>query len=67
MVADPETYIPVREMGKQWEKSNAFVMKCYYKNKEATETPINNGWFHSGDLAVVYPDGYIQIKTALKI
>ena len=38
------------------------VMKGYYKNKEATEDAMKNGWFHSGDLAVMYPDGYIQIK-----
>ena len=42
------------------------VMKGYYKNKEATETSMKNGWFHSGDLAVVYPDGYIQIKDRSK-
>ena len=42
------------------------VMKGYYKNKEATENSMKNGWFHSGDLAVVYPDGYIQIKDRSK-
>ena len=42
------------------------VMKGYYKNKEATESSMRNGWFHSGDLAVVYPDGYIQIKDRSK-
>jgi len=41
-------------------------MKGYYKNKEATESSMRNGWFHSGDLAVVYPDGYIQIKDRSK-
>ena len=41
-------------------------MKGYYKNKEATETSMKEGWFHSGDLAVVYPDGYIQIKDRSK-
>ena len=42
------------------------VMKGYYKNKKATENAMKNGWFHSGDLAVMYPDGYIQIKDRSK-
>ena len=42
------------------------VMKGYYKNKEATESAMKNGWFHSGDLAVMYSDGYIQIKDRSK-
>ena len=42
------------------------VMKGYYKNKEATDKAMKNGWFHSGDLAVVYPNGYIQIKDRSK-
>ena len=42
------------------------VMKGYYKNKEATDQAMKNGWFHSGDLAVMYPDGYIQIKDRSK-
>jgi len=42
------------------------VMKGYYKNKEATDSAMRNGWFHSGDLAVMYPDGYIQIKDRSK-
>ena len=42
------------------------VMKGYYKNKEATNSAMRNGWFHSGDLAVVHPDGYIQIKDRSK-
>ena len=41
-------------------------MKGYYKNKEATKTSMKNGWFHSGDLAVVYPNGYIQVKARSK-
>jgi len=69
MVADPETYIPVpkdgKTMGEILIRGNV-VMKGYYKNQEATETSMRNGWFHSGDLAVVYPDGYIQIKDRSK-
>lgn len=42
------------------------VMKGYYKNKEETEKSFENGWFHSGDLAVMHPDGYIQIKDRSK-
>ena len=69
MVADPETYVPVprdgKTMGEILMRGNV-VMKGYYKNKEATESSMRNGWFHSGDLAVVYPDGYIQIKDRSK-
>jgi fatty-acyl-CoA synthase len=42
------------------------VMKGYYKDKEATDNAMKNGWFHSGDLAVMHPDGYIQIKDRSK-
>ncbi len=42
------------------------VMKGYYKAPEATETAFAEGWFHSGDLAVVHPNGYIQIRDRLK-
>jgi fatty-acyl-CoA synthase len=42
------------------------VMKGYYKNKEETEKVFENGWFHSGDLAVMHPDGYIQVKDRSK-
>ena len=69
VVADPETHIPVpkdgKTMGEILIRGNV-VMKVYYKNKEATESSMRNGWFHSGDLAVVYPDGYIQIKDRSK-
>ena len=69
IVADPETNTPVprdgKTMGEILMRGNV-VMKGYYKNKEATESSMRNGWFHSGDLAVVYPDGYIQIKDRSK-
>ncbi|WP_261840810.1 AMP-binding protein [Aliamphritea ceti] len=41
-------------------------MKGYLNNPEATEEAFTDGWFHSGDLAVVHPDGYIQIKDRSK-
>jgi len=42
------------------------VMKGYYKNTIATSEAFQDGCFHSGDLAVVYPDGYLEIKDRLK-
>lgn len=42
------------------------VMKGYYKDPEATSKAFENGWFWSGDAAVVHPDGYMQIKDRLK-
>ena len=42
------------------------VMKGYLKNKSATEAAFAGGWFHSGDLGVMHPDGYIQLKDRSK-
>ncbi len=42
------------------------AMKGYLKNPQATREALAGGWFHSGDLAVMYPDGYIQIKDRSK-
>ena len=42
------------------------VMKGYLKNKKATEDAFAGGWFHSGDLGVRHPDGYIQLKDRSK-
>ncbi len=42
------------------------VMKGYLKNPETTNKAFTGGWFHSGDLAVCHPDGYIQIKDRSK-
>ena len=42
------------------------VMKGYLKNKAATEEAFAGGWFHSGDLGVLHPDGYIQLKDRSK-
>src|SRR5208337_321696 len=40
--------------------------KGYLKNKTATDKAFKGGWFHSGDLGVVHPDGYIQLKDRSK-
>jgi fatty-acyl-CoA synthase len=42
------------------------VLKGYYRDPEATEKAIRGGWFHSGDAAVVHPDGYAEIRDRLK-
>ena len=42
------------------------VMKGYLKNQTATDEAFAGGWFHSGDLGVIYPDGYIQLKDRSK-
>ena len=42
------------------------VMKGYLKDKKATEEAFKDGWFQSGDLGVVYPDGYIQLRDRAK-
>ena len=42
------------------------VMKGYLKNKKATDDALAGGWFHSGDLGVMHPDGYIQLKDRSK-
>ncbi len=42
------------------------VMKGYYNDPEATERAFAGGWFHTGDAAVVHPDGYVEIRDRLK-
>jgi fatty-acyl-CoA synthase len=42
------------------------VMQGYYNDPEATARSIRDGWFHSGDAAVVHPDGYVEIRDRLK-
>jgi 3-(methylthio)propionyl---CoA ligase len=68
-VLNPETMQPVprdgETLGEVMFRGNV-VMKGYLKNKQATETAFAGGWFHSGDLGVVHPDGYIQIKDRSK-
>ncbi len=68
-VRDPETLSPVprdgESMGEVMFRGNV-VMKGYLKNKSATEKAFAGGWFHSGDLGVIHPDGYIQLKDRSK-
>ncbi|MEG0539466.1 MAG: acyl-CoA synthetase [Comamonas sp.] len=68
-VMDPETLQPVpwdgQTMGEIMFRGN-IAMKGYLKNPQATDDAFRGGWFHSGDLAVQYPDGYIQIKDRSK-
>ena len=68
-VLDPETMQPVphdgETMGEIMFQGN-IAMKGYLKNPEATQEAFRGGWFHSGDLAVQYPDGYIKIKDRSK-
>lgn len=42
------------------------VLKGYYKDPEATERVMGDGWFHTGDAAVVHPDGYVEIRDRIK-
>ena len=68
-VLDPETMQPVPQdgetMGEIMFRGN-IAMKGYLKNPKATQEAFAGGWFHSGDLAVQYPDGYIKIKDRSK-
>jgi fatty-acyl-CoA synthase len=68
-VLDPETMQPVprdgETLGEVMFRGNV-VMKGYLKNKTATAAAFAGGWFHSGDLGVVHPDGYIQLKDRSK-
>jgi fatty-acyl-CoA synthase len=69
MVADPATLQPVPRdgttLGEVMLRGNT-VMKGYLKNPGATEAAFAGGWFHTGDLAVWHPDGYIEIKDRSK-
>ena len=68
-VLNPETMQPVTQdgetMGEIMFKGN-ITMKGYLKNPKATQEAFAGGWFHSGDLAVQYPDGYFKIKDRSK-
>lgn len=69
MVAHAETMAPVpwdgATLGEVMTRGNATMMG-YLKNPEATEAAFAGGWFHTGDLGVCYPDGYIQLKDRAK-
>ena len=68
-VMDPETMAPVpfdgETMGEVMFRGNV-VMKGYLKNKASTDKAFAGGWFHSGDLAVKHPDGYVQLRDRSK-
>jgi fatty-acyl-CoA synthase len=68
-VADPATLAPVpadgETLGEVMMRGNV-VMKGYLKDEAATEAAFAGGWFHTGDLAVTHPDGYIQLKDRAK-
>ena len=68
-VGDPDTLEPVpwdgETQGEVFMRGN-IVMKGYLKNPKTTAAAFEGGWFHSGDLAVCHPDGYIQIKDRSK-
>ena len=68
-VLDPESMQSVprdgETLGEVMFRGNV-VMKGYLKNKQSTEAAFAGGWFHSGDLGVVHPDGYIQLKDRSK-
>jgi len=68
-VMDPETMRPVpadgETMGEIMFRGN-ITMKGYLKNPKATQEAFAGGWFHSGDLAVMQPDGYVKIKDRSK-
>ena len=68
-VMDPQTMKPVpadgEAMGEIMFRGN-ITMKGYLKNPKATQAAFAGGWFHSGDLAVMQPDGYVKIKDRSK-
>ena len=69
IVADPATCAPVpsdgQTIGEIMMRGN-IVMKGYLKNPATTEKSFAGGWFHTGDLAVMHPDGYVEIKDRSK-
>ena len=68
-ILEPKTMEPVpadgKTMGELMLKGNT-VMKGYLKNPEATEAALRGDWLHTGDLGVMHPDGYIEIKDRSK-
>jgi len=68
-VMDPETMqktpADAETMGEVFMRGNN-LMKGYLKNETATEKAFLGGWFHTGDLGVMHPDGYIELKDRSK-
>ena len=68
-VLNPKTMKPVpadgKTIGEVMMRGN-IVMRGYLKNAKATQEAFKGGWFHTGDLGVLYPDGYIQLKDRSK-
>ena len=68
-VLNPETMQPVprdgKTIGEVMFRGNV-VMKGYFRNPKSTTEAFEGGWFHSGDLGVMHPDGYIQLKDRSK-
>ena len=66
---DPETMREVprdgKTIGEIMIRGNV-VMKGYFKDKDATNKAMKGGWFHTGDLAVMYTDGYVKIQDRSK-
>ncbi len=69
IVGDPDTGAELprdgTSLGEIMLRGN-IVMKGYLKNSQATEQAFRHGWFHTGDLAVRHPDGYIEVKDRSK-
>ncbi|MDX8124115.1 acyl-CoA synthetase [Janthinobacterium sp. GMG2] len=68
-VLDPDTMQPVAADGEQIGEimfRGNICMKGYLKNEKATQEAFAGGWFHTGDLGVMYPDGYIKLKDRSK-
>jgi fatty-acyl-CoA synthase len=68
-VMDPQTMTEVprdgETMGEVMFRGN-IVMKGYLKNEQATSEAFRDGWFHTGDLGVLHPDGYVKLKDRAK-
>jgi fatty-acyl-CoA synthase len=69
MVADAKTLAPVPSdgtmIGEVFMRGN-IVMKGYLKNPKATQAAFRGGWFHTGDLGVMHPNGYVELKDRSK-
>ncbi len=69
VVADPVTLVPVPRdgvtMGELLMRGNV-VMKGYLKDEAATQAAFAGGWFHTGDLGVCHPDGYVEVRDRSK-